>query len=103
MKHVITITKQDFQQVDYIDNQDCALARALKRQFPESTFINVVGYSFSIELNGKTITRDFESCELESSHHTNDLSQIILDYCYLDFRTKKAHDFEEVVFNFITH
>lgn len=46
----VTILKSDFDNVEYTDNEDCALARALKRKFPKLE-ISVGGITFNIGEN----------------------------------------------------
>ena len=67
MIHTITITKKDFINNDYTYNFSCPLATALKRHFPNATYIFVGVYQFEILIPGIGYLHiDFNKCDILS-------------------------------------
>ena len=70
MKKTILITTEDFATSNYLDVNNCALAKALKREFPNSD-ISVSSTKFLIDGNEyplifPTSFRIMDRCELEN-------------------------------------
>lgn len=109
MKHVITITKDDFLKGDYQDHRNCPLAIALKRAFPKAE-VHVGPDSFEIK-HPKIgfIKRDFKSCQVQSCEY--ELKIEILEFSHPEYMAwaicemacnQYNSEVVDLTFNFIT-
>lgn len=96
MKHIVTITKQDFLTSHYESHIDDALCKSLRRQFPKATHIETNSISFNIILDGQSIARDFDKCDILSDN------PIELDLEDLIYENHISENPQEVQFAFYT-
>lgn len=103
MKHIVTITKQDFLNNDYCNRFNCPLAIALKRTFPEATSIKVGYDSFEFEHpKFGLVERDFKSCRVEScDYELHDTNNFIEDAIF-ELATWNEEEACDLTFNFMT-
>lgn len=105
MKHLVTITTDDFQNNDYSDNLNCPLAQALKRTFNATEVWVGVDYFIMTHPKYGFIQRSFQACKVESCDYivTGFNSEDYLENAICEMSTWNQEHACDLTFNFMTH